>query len=248
MTSILEDIFAESSRLLEEVARQRLTVRVLGGLAVRIHTDGVVPASLTRTYRDIDLVTPSGQGTPLSRFLVEMGYEPNERFNTWNETRLIFDDVPNERQVDVFVGDFRMCHRISLTERNELESQTVPLAELLLTKLQVVRLTDKDLVDIYALFYAHEVGEVDEETINAGQVARLCAADWGLWRTTTKTLEEAREHLAQSALATSERTRIEERIDHLRDRIEAESKSLRWKARDRIGERARWYEEPEEIE
>jgi hypothetical protein len=248
MTPILEDIVAESARLLEEAPRRGVVIRLLGGLAVRLQTETAVPASLVRSYQDIDLATTKPQRTQVSRFLTEMGYEQNERFNAWNETRLMFHDESHERHVDVFVGEFRMCHHIALTDRLEVDARTVPLAELLLTKLQIVRLNAKDLVDIYALLYAHDLGDVDDDTINVAQIASLCATDWGLWRTTTKTLEEAHRRLEASPLEASEQAPIAERIDRLRERIDAERKSMRWKARGRVGERARWYEEPEEIE
>jgi hypothetical protein len=243
-----EDVVEEAMRLLSAAESEGLPLRALGGLAVHLRTQGVVPLALARSYGDIDLVTPKGSDRRVSQLLVEMGYQPNERFNAWSESRLIFHDVSHQRRIDVFVGEFRMCHRIRLIERIELEGLTVPLAELLLTKLQVVRLNQKDLVDIYALLYAHEVGEVDAETINAGEIARQCAADWGLWRTSSNTLNRTREHLTQSGLTETEQSRIDKRIQHLQQRIEAEPKSLRWKGRARLGERVKWYEEPEEIE
>jgi hypothetical protein len=35
-------------------------------------------------------------------------------------------------------------------------------------------------------------------------------------------------------------------LQRLRDRIEAEPKSLRWRLRARVGDRVRWYELPED--
>ena len=37
------------------------------------------------------------------------------------------------------------------------------------------------------------------------------------------------------------------RLDDLRARIDDEPKSTKWKVRARVGERVKWYEEPEEV-
>ena len=161
--------------------------------------------------------------------------------------RMIFYDRPNGRHIDLFVGGFRMCHALPLADRIERDSPTLPLAELLLTKLQVVQLNAKDANDIIALLLDHDVGEDDDDTVNAAYVAQLLARDWGLWRTSQGSLERMRETLAQSDLpadgagarAGSRRAAVE--------RVESEPKGLRWRSRARIGDSKRWYDEPDEI-
>jgi hypothetical protein len=246
---ILPDIVEEAARVLDEAQTHDVLVRAVGGVAVQLHaTDGVHPA-FRRPYADIDLVTTGRAGRRVAGFLVEMGYTPNERFNATNgHSRLVFYDETHGRQLDVFVGDFTMCHRLPLAARLDLDERTVPLAELLLTKLQIVRVNEKDLKDLWAIVDDHDVGEGDVETVNAGYIARLLANDWGLWRTTKETMATATQRLGDVPVDDERRTRIADQLSRLWERIEAEPKSLRWRARARIGERTRWYEEPEEIE
>jgi hypothetical protein len=221
---------------------------MVGGVAVRMHAPEGIPDSLARVYRDIDVVTTGKGGREAQKFLVSMGYEPNERFNAMNGSqRMVFYDLTNERQLDVFVGEFRMCHRIPIANRLELDPRTVPLAELLLTKLQIVHLNEKDLRDILAIVLEHEVGESDDETINSAYIASLLAGDWGFWRTSKQTIETASGQLVNYELTESEATLIADRLSRLWERIEAEPKSLRWRSRSKVGERTKWYEEPEEI-
>lgn len=245
---ICDDVVEEARRLLSEAARRELPLRALGGVAVSLHTGHDAIPALARRYEDIDLATLRKARAGVARLLVELGYEANERFNMSNETRLVFYDPGRPRHIDVFVGGFSLCHDVPVTDRIDADPLTVPLAELLLTKLQVVQLTRKDLQDAYALLHAHEVGEGDVETIDAGVVAGLCAGDWGLWRTVGGTLAEARARLPESTLSEQEQAVVERRIDELLVRLEREPKSLRWKARARVGDRVRWYQEPEEIE
>jgi hypothetical protein len=162
-------------------------------------------------------------------------------------TRLVFYDREHGRQLDVFVGEFRMCHEIPIADRLHLEPETVPLAELLLTKLQIVHLNEKDLQDIWAIMHGHDVAEHDEDSVNAAHVARVLAADWGLWRTSRQTVETARDRLQAASLGEEDRSLLDARLDRLWERVEAEPKGLRWRSRAKLGERSKWYEEPEEI-
>jgi hypothetical protein len=161
--------------------------------------------------------------------------------------RLLFHDLEHGRQVDVFVGSFRMCHVIPLTERLSPGHRTVPLAELLLTKLQIVELNEKDVRDTMLLFHGHEVADHDDEAVNGGRIAELCAGDWGLWRTITGNLERCQEMTGSYDLPDEDRHRISDRFRALLGRIEAEPKGRGWKMRAKIGERKRWYDLPEEV-
>src|SRR5207253_2067796 len=147
----------------------------------------------------------------------------------------------------VFVGGFQMCHSIPVADRLDVDPETVPLAELLLTKLQIVRLNDKDLRDIVALLLDHDVADTDLNAINGAVVARLCSDDWGLWRTCHLTIEGVRGHLGDLRLALDEESAVRSRLDALETRLDAAPKTRRWRLRGRVGDRVRWYEEPEEV-
>ena len=236
----------EAVRVVEEAGTRSVPLRLIGGIAIRIRAAPELPPALVRSYEDIDLVTLRGYRRPVSTLLTELGYTEDARLNSINESRLVFYDFANERHADVFVGELRMCHRIAMTDRIVSQKLTAPLAELLLTKLQIVELNQKDLVDVYTLLHAHDVSE-DDRGVNAAYVARLCARDWGLWRTTKLNLARAGDGLEGSGLDERARRTIAARIDRLWERIEAAPKSLRWKSRSRVGDRVRWYEEPEEL-
>jgi hypothetical protein len=242
------DVVAEATRLIEAGTAEGCTVRAIGGVAVSLHAEHGVHPALQRPYRDIDLVAGKKDGRRTLKLLETAGYEPNERFNAMNGgRRLVVYDVGNGRQLDVFVGEFEMCHKIPIARRLDLDQRTVPLAELLLTKLQVVHTNHKDVIDICAILLDHEVGEADGEIVNAAYVASLLAGDWGLWRTSRGTIETTRGQLAGLGLEDADREVIDARLTALWDRVEQEPKSFRWRSRAKIGDRSKWYEEPEEI-
>ena len=247
-SAILPDVVAEARRLADHAGERGLELRAIGGVAVALHAPGGIPPPLARTYGDIDLVSGRKSGRGAAQLLADAGYEPNERFNAMNgSTRLVFYDADNGRQVDVFVGEFRMCHVVPVAQRLHVDPTTVPLAELLLTKLQIVQLNEKDLKDIWALVLEHEVADHDDDTINDGVVARVLAGDWGFWRTSRESVEVARERLGDSGLDSEQRQVIDDRLRRLWERVEQEPKSLRWRSRAKIGDRSRWYEQPEEV-
>ena len=141
-----------------------------------------------------------------------------------------------------------MSHQIPFGDRLALEPVTVPLAELLLTKLQIVELNEKDVRDALALLHDHPVEESDGDAINGAQIARLCASDWGLWRTFTANLSALEEHIGRYDLPERASSASAERVQRLQERIEEEPKPFGWRMRAKIGDRKRWYELPEEVE
>src|ERR1700733_8907298 len=245
----LPQILDEARRLAGAALERDIPLRLVGGLAVRIRADEAFHPGLSREYKDIDFVTLKGRSKQVTSFLHDMGYQPQEQFNALNgHERLLFHDLQNQRQLDVFVGAFRMCHEIPITDRITHDAMTLPLAELLLTKLQIISLNEKDLRDVVAILHHHDVADQDGDTINATRVARLCAEDWGLWRTCKLNFDRVREGLDGYELAPDERAAVEQRLDRLWERIDAEPKSRGWRLRDRIGDRKRWYDEPEEVD
>ena len=202
--------------------------RLVGGVAVVLHCDAV-----HREPEDIDVVVSPEGVRALASALDGRGWEPRSRFNAVNgDRRLLFDGEAGK--LDAFVGAFEMCHRIDLRERLGVEGPTLPVADLLLTKLQVVELTEKDHADLRTLLASHDVGEGPGDHVDAERVASVLADDWGLWRTATENLRRLSD--------------VEpEKVAKLLRRVDAAPKSRRFRMRARVGERRRWYDVPEVI-
>jgi hypothetical protein len=248
VSAILADVVEEGRRLLALAEDEGVELRLVGGVAICLRAPDGLPEPFRRSYQDLDFITSRGTAAACAHLLRELGYEPHVAFNALHgNERLLFFDNRHGRQVDVFVAVFRMSHRIALEERLALEPLTVPLAELLLTKLQIAELNEKDVRDTLALLHGHQVAEEDGHAVNAARIARVLSGDWGLWRTFTGNLAVCREHVAEYDLPAAERQAVTERIDTLAGRIEAEPKSRAWRLRARVGERKRWYETPEEV-
>jgi hypothetical protein len=246
----LEDPVAEATRLLEAAEGAEIPIRAVGGIAVWLRSPSLQTAEPPRVFHDIDLAAPKRASKPTASFLEDQGYEPHRRFNTLAGTRLMFTDRRWDRRLDVFLDLMEMCHRLTFGDRLTAEPKTIPLADLLLTKLQVIELTDRDVVDLAALLADHRLrvdgGSGDD--IEVSRVLEVCARDWGWWRTVTGNLRYLEDAWSGDAAgAGPDRAVARERASELRGLLERSPKSVRWKARAVVGERVPWYQEPEEV-
>jgi hypothetical protein len=249
--STLANLEDEMQRLVSEAQQRDIFLRVLGGLAIKVHSPHANHRSLERKYPDIDFVTDKASAKKLLDFLPEMGYTPNKTFNTLSgDRRQLWYDEEQGRQIDVFIGDFTMCHTLPLSDRLEIEPLTIPLAELFLSKAQIVELNRKDVLDLLTLLVDHEVGPGDEETINADLIAELCAKDWGLYTTVSMSIQKLHTFLDEGDidLEQSEAQAIKRRLVTMQKAMDEAPKTMAWKVRARVGTRVRWYEEVEEVQ
>jgi hypothetical protein len=236
----------EGRRIGEAALAAGVDIRLTGGVAVALRCPSAASNKLlTRTYADVDLVGRAQQSAQAIELLSSLGYEADESFNAVHgSSRLYFWDTTNQRQVDVFLDEVEMCHRIDLRQRLPADSPTLHLADLLLMKLQIVETNDKDYLDILALLSDHSFTE-DDHGINLAYLAGIAADDWGIWRTTTMVIERAADY-AGTLESYLEVGTIREQAARYAHVLGEASKSYRWKLRGKVGERKRWYELPEE--
>jgi hypothetical protein len=226
-------------------------LRLLGSLAFQVHCPqyGFLQAKLGRAYTDIDFAGYGKQAKQISQLLGELGYsEDREIFVVTEGNRAIFENPANGLHVDVFYEKLDFCHVIRWNGRLEADWPTIPLAEMLLEKMQIVKINEKDLIDTIMLFLEHPLGDSDAETINIAQIARLCGVDWGLWRTTTMNLDKVRQIAGTyPQLSGEDKAAVSAQVDKALARLEAEPKSLAWKLRARVGDRIKWYKDVDEV-
>jgi hypothetical protein len=255
----LADVEAEAARLLERATQAKVLVRLLGGAAVGMHRHAPFPPMLERPYGDIDVVVKKAQDRGLKRLLEDLGYVPNRSFNNLHgDRRLLFYDERNARQLDVFIGTFRMCHALDLDNRLELHPTTLAPADLLLTKLQIVKINAKDIIDAQALLLEHQVERGPGDVIDLGRLITVTSRDWGWYTTFMDNLARLApagvpapsgggQGGVASPLPREAAGEIGERVATIGQALSAAPKSLKWKARAAIGRRMAWFELPEEI-
>ena len=144
----------------------------------------------------------------------------------------------------MFFDELHMAHDINFRGRLEIDYPTIPLVDMLLEKMQIVNIDDKDLVDTVVLLREHAVGSGDKETINVDYLASLCASDWGLWKTVTTNLEKVRNFAYNATfLGKEDIDDVVSKVGAILEAINNKPKTTKWKLRAKVGERIKWYRE-----
>ena len=243
----LADIVQETERIIESAEENNVVLRLFGGLAIRLRCPSATHRSLGRKYADIDFMGLRKQSRDIKKLFVQLGYTPRDVFNALQgDKRLVFNDIEHERRIDIFLEVFEMCHKFNLKDRLQVDKITIPLADLLATKLQVVEITEREYKDIIALLHDHEIGDDDRsDMINGAYLARICADDWPIYKTLTTNISNVLSALSSYELDAAYRDVVRKRLQDLMNCIEKEPKTMRWRIRARVGEKIKWYELPE---
>ena len=160
--------------------------------------------------------------------------------------RYYFEHPETGLGVDVFMNELYFCHRIPFDGRLELDRPTIPTADLLLEKMQIVELNLKDITDTMVLLLEHPVGNGSggREAIDGAYVADLLHDDWGFYYTVTTNLDKVGRFLPENqALQGDQAQKIETRLGEVRDMIENAPKSRRWRIRAKVGTKKQWYQD-----
>ncbi len=244
------DPMRSALELIEGAGTRGVPLRLVGGLAVRYLTPDYPPR--TRDRQDLDLASVSRVRPQLTEYLVGRGYEPDKRFNALYGRKQLYFGAPDGRSVDVLVDRLEMCHVVEFAGRIERMPVTLDVADLLLSKLQIVELNEKDVQDAVYLLAAFPVRAGDEPgEIGLDRIGSLLGEDWGWWRTLTGNLDHIRDLVVDShahLVPDNANHEVVEQIARLRRHADEVPKSRRWKLRSKIGERKRWYQVPQEEE
>ena len=249
MTGSGPSALEEAVGICQAAADAGITVRLAGGLAVQYLTPAFPPRGGDR--QDLDLATRSSDRRPLTQFLAGRGYTGDKNFNAlYGHKQLYFQSSDTGRSLDVLVDRLHMCHTVEFKHRLRRMPVTLDVSDLLLTKLQIVELNEKDAQDVLYLCSAYSVADGDEPgTIGLDRIRPIVGNDWGWWRTVTLNLERittlADGDGRQLVPEGGEHSAVEQ-LGVLSEAVHTAPKSLRWKARAKVGERVRWYEVPQE--
>jgi hypothetical protein len=243
------DIVQEMHRLIDAANAKNIQMRAIGGLAIQVHNRKNHPLFL-REFADLDFVIASKQRREFEAFMPGAGYSPHKQFNILNgDQRQIYYHNGNDLKIDIFVGNFEMCHKIPLENRLTFDPLTIPLAELFLSKAQIVELNHKDAMDLTSLLLNNETGMHDLDMINLQVIAQLCSQDWGLYKTTSINLQRVEDLINKedAGLTTEECGLVLSRVHEIKKTFDEMPKPLPWQIRDRVGTRVKWYIEVEEV-
>jgi len=247
------DFTAEAKRIVDAAQQRGAILRALGATAFKLHCPkfAVLFETLERRLTDLDFMGYKRQKNDVLDTLKQLGYsmDRSTEYIMTISDRYILRNQESNLAVDVFFDKLVMCHTIDFKDRLEVDYPTIPLAELLFEKMQIVKINEKDIKDSIILIREHDVGETDKETINGKYMANVLSNDWGFDYTVTTNLGKVRNLLPKyDALSEEDRQDVAGKIDTLLKAIEDQPKSVRWKLRAKTGTRRKWYNEVEEVQ
>lgn len=241
-----EDFMANMNVILASAKENGVILRLIGSIATRLHSPSARSQVIPRALTDIDFVGYSWQSKKVETLLQKLGYAGDDEFNMLHGSERLLFLGKNGLHIDVFFDVLTMSHRLDLRGRLELDYPTISLTDLLMTKLQIVELNEKDVKDMICLLNDHDFADFDQpEKINSKYIADLCSKDWGVYKTFTMNLNRILAHLDKLGSDEKMRTRVADQCKVLLNQIEQVPKGAKWKMRARVGEKKRWYELPE---
>jgi hypothetical protein len=264
-----EAFLREALDLVERARGSSVTLRLLGSLAVYAHSLDL-PHCVTALRRlgrlsegsplftDLDLAGYSRQRKQIIGLLEGLGFRPVGVLNAlFGGRRLMYVHPRAAYHVDVFLDRLEFSHDVVFGEqpgrgRLDLDYPTIPLADIVLEKLQIHNINRKDLVDLAVLLMGHEVGDgMGKDVIDGRHVAKVLADDWGFWYDAKNNLQRLSSFVEQSEaegkLGREEALAVSRRIEALLGMIDEEPKTSRWAKRAEVGTRKPWYREVEEV-
>jgi len=265
-----EEFIRESIDIVKKAQDNGLVLRILGGVAVYIHTmdkpeNLKIYERLRRfgegnpTFTDLDLIGYSKQISKVEKFFErKLGFKPDFYINRIiGQRRLLFYHPKDYYHVDIFFDKLEFCHDVVFGSkpgkgRLELDFPTVSPADIVLEKLQIHEINLKDVIDLIVLFAFHEVKDTYErDVIDGGYIASILCDDWGFWYDAVTNLNKvkllAEKFHNEGKLLDHEYNAVINNIDKLNRIIEETPKTKRWQKRAKMGTRKKWWRDVEEV-
>ncbi len=242
----------EGPRIVREGAKRGLHLRLLGAIAFQYHCPkyNFLTAKLHRQLSDVDFAAYNSERATIEKMMHEFGYADQPMISAlFGHQRLIWDNKSNGLHVDIFFEKLEMNHNIPFAGRLEIEEMTIPLSDMLLEKMQIVHINEKDIVDTVILLREHSIGNsAAPETIDTGYLAKLLSNDWGFYYTVSTNLKKVEDRLKlYQELTEEDRVDVSAKIQKLLGILEKAPKTLAWKLRARVGAKTKWYQDVEDV-
>ena len=240
------DPLPEAVALADGAAKAGIGLKLLGGLAVRVLCPDYPPR--LRRDQDIDFACLSKERKKVATYLADSGCQADRMFNNLNGDRQMYFVAPSGRPIDVMVDRLTMCHTLDLRPAFGRQRLTVDAIDVLLSKLQIVELNEKDARDIIYMLSALPLGGAGA-SLDTDRYGKLLGADWGWWRTVTGKLAKLPGLIAEKPELVPVNAAYDprEQIQRLSQLAADAPKSVKWRLRSNVGDRVRWYELPEEV-
>lgn len=246
------ELVQEATRITALAKERKLTLRVMGATAIKIHCPrfASIHERLGRSLTDLDFVAFSKEMNQLLEVFEGAGYamDRDARYRMALTGRCVLQKLASPLHADLFFDELRWNHTLDLRNRLKVDFPTLTISDLLMEKMQIVRINEKDIKDAIVILREHPIADHDEDSVNGSYVADLLAADWGFYYTFTMNMCKVEAFTQKyDQLSSEDKQEVTSNILRLRQIIEDKPKALRWKLRARTGPGTKWYREVDEL-
>jgi len=240
MSEVSHSDLDEAKRILQIAKDKGVILRLFGGLAVEMHCKDLHFCS--RKHVDLDVVGLSRQSAQIVSIFEGMGYVRNQMIAlSVGGERMLFEKPESKDHIDVLLDRLIFEHIIDLRGRLEIEEFTISVSDLLLSKLSIARLNEKDFRDIITLLRERPFADQDlRGTVNIDYIVGLCSKRWGLCHDVLRALDACTAMLGTYELDPVSREHALRNLNALKTSIFAAKKTIHWKLRATVGEHMPW--------
>jgi hypothetical protein len=247
-----QEFIQEAVRVTTAAKERNLTLRVMGATAIKIHCPkfAAIHERLGRSLTDLDFVGPSEETNQLLEMLEAEGYlmDRDARYRMAVIGRCVLQKRGSPLHADLFFDELRWNHTLDLRNRLKLDFPTLTVSDLLMEKMQIVRISEKDIKDTIVILREHPIADHDKDSVNGPYIAEVLAEHWGFYCTFTMNLSKVETFTQKyDQLSPEDKQDVISKMGRLRQIIEDKPKSLRWKLRARTGTSTKWYREVDEF-
>jgi hypothetical protein len=249
-----DDYVTAAVRVVQAAKDEGIPLRVIGACAVRIHSvkSKHMLDDMQRSISDLDFISRSKFEPKIPPLFMKLGYKPDSDAakyyaHMYGMLRDRFKDPNTSSTLDVFYDKLQMSHTLDFSKRLEVDYPTISLADLILEKMQILKINMKDVQDTLVLLSEHPVSESDDDSINAKHIARVLADDWGFYYTATTNLSKLKEYIPKFPVLADTSDNVTNKIETLLRALDARPKGLSWRMRAKIGTRQKWYNDVDEV-
>jgi len=230
------ELYEISNEIWSQCSEVGIPLALCGGLAIWYMCNSYPQYSNSRAdCSDIDFAALSEDKGNLKTIMESNGWFEHElTATTPSSNRAIYIRKEDDLHCDVFFDEAIFNHKISFRKYILSESNILPISILLLQKLQIVELSEKDLVDLLGMF--HSALTPTEFKFDETIIVEFLSKDWGFYQTTMENLEKLRRYtISIEKLKNVDCDGIIDQIDALQDIILNSEKTTGWKLRSMIG-------------
>jgi hypothetical protein len=254
-----DELIHEGLKIVELAKTEGMILRLTGGIAIfnllenkpelkQLLMDRRKAGSSNATFADLDFVGYSKQTKLMNKlFLDELQFQKDKIINSlFGDRRRIYYHPQGTYHVDILLDILEFNHDIDIRGRLEAEYPNLNKGDLLLTKLQIHFVNEKDLLDIIALCGMNpSLSEADIQ-----RVVELLSDDWGFYYDAINNLKLASESASKLMSEPSMIPQLKvssERIPAIIAAIEQAPKTKKWQKRAKQGSAKTWWREIEDV-